>query len=82
MNPKAVTPAPFAEPLAWPLSPGWVSYFQGLFAGAQPQGGSTANRPIAPALYQYYFDTTLGIPIFCNQVSPTVAWCDATGVSV
>lgn len=82
MNPKAVSPAPFAEPLAFPLSAGWVSFFQGLFAGAQPQGGTTAARPTNPALYQYYFDTTLDKPIFCKQVTPSVIWVDATGASV
>lgn len=82
MNPKAVTPAPLQEAITFPLAPAWVMFFQGLFKGAQPQGGATSDRPTAPALYQQYFDTTLGKPIWCNQITPSVTWCDATGLAV
>lgn len=82
MNPKAVSPAPIQEAISFPLSTGWTMFFQGLFKGAQPQGGTTANRPTSPALYQQYFDTTLGYPIWCNQITPSVTWCDATGAAV
>jgi hypothetical protein len=82
MNPKAVTPAPFAEPLAYPLNSGWTMFFQGLFKGSQPQYGTTAERPTNPALWQQYGDTTLNKPIWCNQITPSVTWIDATGASV
>jgi hypothetical protein len=81
LNPKAVQPAPFAEPLSFPLSSGWVAFFQGLFAGAQPQGGPTAKRPTEPVQFQYYFDTNLGKPIFCKTAKPVV-WVDAAGTTV
>lgn len=44
--------------------------------------GTTAHRPTA-ALYtgKFYFDTTLGKPIWLKSVGPTV-WVDATGASV
>ena len=82
MNPRAVIKAPFEQPLTNPLSAPWVAFFQGLFTGAQPQGGTTALRPTNPVLYQPYFDTTLGKPIWCKQISPSVTWVDATGASV
>lgn len=43
-------------------------------------GGPTGSRPSPPALYQAYFDTTLGYTIWCSQVSPAV-WVNASGVS-
>lgn len=44
-----------------------------------PPSGSTADRPIASlAVGQYYFDTTLGIPIWYDGSG----WVDATGSSV
>lgn len=45
-------------------------------------GGPTSNRPVAPSLYSSYFDTTLGQPIWAEQVTPTVIWVNAAGVSV
>jgi hypothetical protein len=43
--------------------------------------GSTANRPNPPTLNQEYMDTTLGQPIWCEQVSPPI-WLNAAGVQV
>jgi hypothetical protein len=48
-----------------------------------PDSGTTANRPASTALIkllvgQYYFDTTLGIPIWWNGA----AWVNAVGVVV
>lgn len=47
-----------------------------------PQGGATSARPTSPTLWQPYFDTTLQIPIFCSQITPTVIWVAASGVAV
>lgn len=46
-----------------------------------PSGGTTGARPTPPTLYQGYFDTTLGLPITCTQVSPPI-WVTASGVAV
>jgi hypothetical protein len=47
------------------------------------QGGTTAQRPASPQLYQDYFDTTLGFKICAKQISPSVIWVNiATGVAV
>lgn len=46
-----------------------------------PSGGSSGIRPAAPRLYQYFFDTTLGQPVWCTQVSPAI-WVNAAGVAV
>lgn len=50
-------------------------------ASPAPSGGTTANRPAVPKLYQFYVDTTLGQPIWCTQVSPAI-WINAAGVAV
>ena len=44
-------------------------------------GGPTASRPLTPFLWQPYFDTTLGQPIWCNSTSP-VTWVNSAGVQV
>lgn len=49
---------------------------------AQSLGGTTAQRPAAPKLYQSYFDATLGVPITCSQVTPSIVWVNAAGVAV
>jgi hypothetical protein len=46
------------------------------------QGGTTAQRPALPALWQPYFDTSLGFPIWCSQNTPSIIWVDSAGVSV
>ncbi len=48
--------------------------------------GTTANRPAGSMGFPlwvgyYYFDTTLGKPIWLTSLSPTV-WVDATGGAV
>lgn len=48
---------------------------------AQSTGGTTAQRPASPKLYQAYFDSTIGQPIWCSQVGPVV-WVNSAGVSV
>lgn len=45
-------------------------------------GGTTAARPASPGLYQPYFDTTLGQPIWCSQITPSIIWVNAAGVAV
>jgi hypothetical protein len=44
-----------------------------------PPSGTTANRPVTELLIgQFYFDTTLGIPIWYDGTN----WVDATGATV
>ena len=43
-----------------------------------PLGGTTATRPVTPAQYTSYFDTTLGLPITYFGV----VWVNAAGVTV
>lgn len=56
----------------------WVTQAAGDVRYVQRQGGLTAERPLVPILYQYFFDTTLGIPIFYDGTN----WVDATGATV
>lgn len=44
-------------------------------AAAAPLSGSTSSRPVTPATGTYYFDTTLGQPIWYSGTG----WVDATG---
>lgn len=39
-------------------------------------GGLTAARPVTPVLYQSFFDTTLGLPVYWNGIN----WVTAAGV--
>jgi hypothetical protein len=43
--------------------------------------GPTTNRPAPTFIGQFYFDTTLGFPVWSSQLSPAV-WVDSAGVSV
>lgn len=43
--------------------------------GYTPQGGPTSGRPGSPILYQTYFDTTIGYPVFWSGT----AWLNASG---
>lgn len=50
-----------------------------LTAISTPQNGTTANRPTQNLqVGQFYFDTTLGIPIWYDGTD----WVDATGTVV
>ena len=50
-----------------------------LSAVSVPQSGATADRPTTNLVVgEYYFDTTLGIPIWYDGSG----WVDATGSSV
>lgn len=42
------------------------------------QGSTTARRPAIPDLYEFYFDTTLNIPIWWNGSN----WVDSAGATV
>ena len=49
---------------------------------AQVNSGSTSNRPIPTKIGQFYYDTTLGYPIYCNQITPSVVWHNSQGSPV
>jgi hypothetical protein len=50
-----------------------------LTAISTPQNGTTANRPtLNLQIGQFYYDTTLGIPIFWNGT----VWKNASGTTV
>ncbi len=57
---------------------GLEAYIKGQTLTAVRNGGATANRPEAPATFEFYFDTTLNLPIWYNGVN----WVDATGATV
>jgi hypothetical protein len=50
-----------------------------LVAISTPQNGTTANRPtLNLQIGQFYYDTTLGIPIYWNGT----AWKNSSGTTV
>jgi hypothetical protein len=78
--PKA-SPALTGTPTAPTAAPGTSTTQVATTAFVQAAanaGGTTAQRPGTPVLYQNYFDTTLGKPIWYNGS----VWKDATGATV
>lgn len=60
----------------------WQAWFGSIQNWLGPQGavGSTTTRPkVGIYVGLSYFDTTLGKPVFVQQVSPSIVWVDATG---
>lgn len=54
-----------------------------LSANSSTESGTTAQRPTAKLwLGRQFYDTTLGIPIFVNAVTPSVVWRNAAGTIV
>jgi hypothetical protein len=64
-----------------PAWAGWFSQAQQILQDLS-SSGSTASRP-TNALYtgKFYFDTTLGLPIWVKSVNPTV-WVNGAGAAV
>ena len=46
------------------------------------KNGTPQSRPTPIAIGDNYFDTQLGKPIWCKQISPSIIWVDATGATV
>lgn len=42
--------------------------------------GPTSNRPTNPWIGLFYLDQTLGWPVWCLEISPSVVWISAGGV--
>jgi hypothetical protein len=65
--------------LAKPAWSGWFSTLQKIVQ-ATSSSGTTAQRPTT-SLYvgQFWFDTTLGLPVWVKTLSPVV-WVTAAGV--
>lgn len=66
------------------ISGGWRNFFNSVFNVLLGLTGSglTAQRPTSLLwIGRPFFDTTLGIPIWVQSLSPTV-WCDATGLVI
>ena len=67
------------------LTPIYQAWFASIQRWLSPNGqfGTTAKRPTA-ALYvgQFYYDTTLGYPVWVHQVSPSIIWHNGAGAAV
>ena len=67
----------------WPAP--WGNFFTKVYTIllACSQSGTTAKRPTDNLFIgQVYFDTSLGIPIWCSAFGATATWVDATGTPV
>jgi hypothetical protein len=74
--------APQAPVNTIPLDPGgrftqaWVQFFQRLSTALKPPtAGATTFRPTGAVLGQFYWDTTLGIPIWWDGA----VWVNGAG---
>ena len=58
-------------------------YNNGNYQSVQTiKNGTPQSRPTPIAVGDNYFDTQLGKPIWCKQISPSIIWVDATGATV
>jgi len=57
-----------------------VNLYGQIITPAAPQSGTSAQRPTSTYIGQFYFDTTLGFPIWASVIGTT--WVDAAGASV
>lgn len=75
-----ISPLPIGTP---PILRAWLDAAYTLLFANQ-QSGTMAQRPTTTLwIGRRYFDTTLGIPIWIQSVTASVAvWCDATGAPV
>ena len=63
----------------------WANWIQRTHNNARTlqESGVTADRPDKLLwIGRFFFDTTLGKPIWVKQVTPAIIWCDATGAAV
>ena len=66
-------------------TPVMAAWLNDVNAATYRISGTTAQRPLAVnirTIGQIYFDTTLGQPVWCKQITPSVIWVNAAGVSV
>ena len=61
---------------------GWFSTVQQILF-ATSSSGPTTNRP-TKNLYigQFWYDTTLGYPVWVHEASPSIIWHNAAGAAV
>ena len=57
---------------------GWFSIAASILQ-ATSTSGTTAQRPTPTYAGQFYFDTTLGFPIWCKTPGASAVWVNATG---
>lgn len=66
------------------LIPAWGNFFTSVNKAVQAmrRSGATAQRPVSGLwIGMFFYDTTLGKPVWVHAVNPTV-WHDASGAVV
>lgn len=72
-----------AYPLSWTQMDNNLSALAAAAGGATTVlGGTTADRPVSPGLFELYFDTDLGFLIITSEISPSIIWVNMAGVPV
>lgn len=64
-------------------SKAWIQWAEDVVRNSRFKGAdTTANRPTnGVSVGDWYFDTTLGKPVWVASINPSVAWVDATGTA-
>lgn len=63
----------------------WVEWVLSLYSYSRKYRGAdtTANRPVnALEIGDWYYDLTLGYPIWVHQITPSIIWHNGAGASV
>jgi hypothetical protein len=63
------------------VTPSWSEWFMALFRDQKYKGsGVTASRPVnGLTVGDWYFDTTLNVPVWNKQITPSIVWVKADG---
>lgn len=68
------------------VTPQWLAWLNSIntWCVGNGQSGTTSQRPTGQSLFvgRPYFDTTLNLPIWVKQVSPSVVWINGAGTVV
>ena len=83
-----ISPPPTGEPFddanGQPSRP-WYEWTINIFRSARKYRGvgTTAGRPVnGLEVGDWYYDTTLGYPVWVHQISPSIIWHNGAGASV
>jgi hypothetical protein len=65
--------------LGSPAWAGWFATIQRISQATSSSGPTTARPTTNLYLGQFWYDTTLGLPVWVNSVGPPIVWHNAAG---
>jgi hypothetical protein len=80
-TPLGAQPTPPLD-LTKPMWSGWFSTVQKILQATSSSGPTTARPTTNLYIGQFWYDTTLGYPVWVNAISPTIVWHNAAGAPV